>query len=221
MYVEIDPSVNEKPVADEREQEQRVQAVAKRIALQFPAQNTTFTVSVSEVLTIYLNAWETLTSQQIQWLDTSPDVYGWSWEHGGFLTLPADAPTVNTYPCQFNYTNGSFRAHLALTQRSGNWLHVNNGRGITIASDTMLLHYLDKAGIPLIGWSQTSWFCDRCDQPGATESDFLCLACSAAKKRFMNEPFEEEHRATPAILVTVLVIITILGSTIRIWQRRK
>lgn len=191
MYIEVDPTVNEQPLPNEAEQLERVRAVARQLETDFPWNGAPHAVAVSEMETIYLTWQGPLNTLRLAWLNASPDVAHWTYGLGGSLVLSRQTVTIETYPCQFNYQGPAISAQLDMCQRIGNYLHFNGGPGVRISTDAQLMSVLAAAGIPLQEWTQTIWLCERCDQPGATCSDFKCPSCQAAYEQFMLAPLAQ------------------------------
>jgi hypothetical protein len=191
MYIYVDPKVNEQPLSSEAEQLERVRTVAAQLESQFPWNGVPHKAEISEMQTIYLTWWGPLDLPRINWLNASTDIYHWTYSIGGSLVLPDQAVTIETYPCQFCYQGTSIPVQLDICQRIGNYLHLNGGPGIRITTDGQLRSILAAVGIPLEGWTRTIWLCDRCDQPGATQSDFKCPSCQVAYEQFMQAPLAQ------------------------------
>lgn len=222
MYIVIDP-VGIKPTANEEEQVQHFLAIKQRIAQQFPGNGKLFSVTESEdgETLLYIDQWGPLDRTQEVWLNTSPDIDQWSSKRGGSLVLSGKTPTIATYPCRFDSRSDTREAHLDLTQRLGAYLRLRDRccgpESVTAKPlcDEVLHVLLRQADIPLEGWTQTLWFCEWCDQPGATESDYLCLSCQAAQHRLQQEVQQPGRKLLSTLLLLATLSMLLLQSILR------
>ena len=228
MYILIDPAIALTPNSLEAEHKQDVVAAAKRIEQQFPANNKLFSVTVDSCADLlYLDQWGPLDAQQVAWLNSSPDITRWSWERGGSLVLVNRTPTVTTFPCHFDYVAGTQVACLDLTLPVSPFFRWKDSTckaktvSASVPSDEVFHFLLKQAGIPLSGWTQTLWFCERCDQPKATESDCLCQACEAAQKQFMTKPYQHVQKPSSTLVVFLVLSMLVLHSILRALQSNK
>ena len=229
MYILIDPAIALTSSSHEDKRKQDVVASAKRIEEQFPANNKLFSITVDSCAELlYLDQWGPLDAQQVAWLNSSPDITSWSWERGGSLFLVQRVPTLKTFPCHYDYTAGTQVAHLDLTLGKGAFFRFEdsscgiNDVSTVVPSDEVFHFLLRQAGIPLSGWTQTLWMCERCDQPKATESDYLCSACEAAQKQFMDQFRQRQpvQKPTSTLILGMVLSMLVLHSVLRSWRRR-
>ena len=225
MYILIDPTVSLTQGSLEAEHKQDVVAAAKRIEQQFPANNKLFSVSVDSCAElIYLDQWGPLDVQQVAWLKSSPDISSWSWERGGSLFFVQRIPTLNTFPRYFDYSDGTQVAHLNLTLGKGAFFRYEdsscgiNDVATVVPSDEVLHFLLRQVGIPLSGWTQTLWMCERCDQPKATESDSLCRTCEVAQEQFIAGSYQYIQKPPSILVVGFVLSMLVLHSVLRGWQ---
>ncbi len=192
MIIEIDAEINNQEL-EEKEREQRLTELQERIEQAFPWNEVAHKVERNadiETL-ILLTLWNKLNQEQIAWLNAESQIANWTWDPAGTLTVPAVIPTVSAYPCEFHYQANRNQARLIVCVQTGNFLQIKGKQAHEVASDEVLYQLLGEAGIPLIGWTQTAWFCERCANPGALSGYEKCPQCEQEYRAFMQTPMQD------------------------------
>jgi hypothetical protein len=192
VIIEIDAEVNHQEL-DEKEYKRQLTALQERIEQDFPWNGVVHRVERNEDIEtlIIVTLWNKLNREQVTWLNTNTEIANWTWDPAGFLTVPAVIPTISAYPCEFHYPTDGNQARLIVCRESGNLLQIKGKQADAVATDEVLYQLLGEGGIPLIGWTQTVWFCERCGNPGASSGYEKCPQCEQEYRAFMQAPMQD------------------------------
>ncbi len=198
MLYQIEPNIEINPDEQPHAYEREVKRIAALVKQHINFQGMPHVVEEDSCM-IWLTTLIPLLEEQKTWLRTAPEIHGFCLHvvGGGQLTFEQKRPTTQIYPCVFSAPSDKTTSLERIIGLDGltSYLHVRGGKGIKIATDQELLEQPQHASLPLAGWQQTVWLCQRCGQPGARDSMSMCAACEAAYRIFMAIPFQEglEH----------------------------